>query len=146
MRSAIIKIVKRIVTLLVLALLSSCFVSCGFWNPDPADRLGTLIERRARELKTSKDTTASFTFVPDVRRVRKSPLFTGDVVIRVVPDPSLKFADSGSVIHVSEWFWTTYHSRFVGVTKEMKITKKPHEAFRVVLQKSGDVIYWTDLR
>jgi hypothetical protein len=127
-----------------LAAFALLVTSCGFWNPDPADKLGNLIEREARNLKKSSGSTASFTFLPDPQRVKKSPRFTGSVTLRVVPDESIK-ATEGSVAVVSEWFWTSYHSRFVRVSKELKATKEPGETFTILLEKSGDFIQWTGL-
>ena len=54
--------------------------------------------------------------------------------------------DDGSVIAVSEWFSTTYHSRFVRVTNPMEASKKPSEPFRIVLKPSNGSIYWTELK
>lgn len=136
---------KRLRTLLTLIALSCCMVSCGFWNPDPADRLGSMIEREASALKKSEDTTTSFDFVPDAKRASRSPPFTGDIVVRVTPDASND--DSGnSIIAISEWFWTTCHNRFVRVPGELKATKTAEEPFHIVLQKRGDGVCWTDLR
>lgn len=120
-------------------------VSCGFWNPDPADRLGSLIECEASALKKSEHKASSFEFVPDAKRASQSPRFTGDIVVRVTPNASI--GDSGqSLIAISEWFWTTCHNRFVRVPKELKATKAADVPFRIVLQKRGDEIFWTALR
>ena len=136
---------QRLHALLTLIALSCCLASCGFWNPDPADRLGSAIGREASALKQSEDTTTSFDFVPDAKRASQSPRFTGDIVVRVTPDTST--GDSGhSLIAISEWFWTTYHNRFVRVPKELKATKTEDEPFHIVLQKRGDEIFWTGLR
>jgi hypothetical protein len=135
---------QRLNAYLILVSISCCLVSCGFWNPDPADRLGSAIEREASGLKQSEDTTTSFDFVPDARRASQSPRFTGDIVVRVTPDASA--GDSGhSLIAISEWFWTTGHNRFVRVPKELKATKTADEPFHIVLQKRGDEIFWTGL-
>ena len=132
-------------TLLTLVALSCCIVSCGFWNPDPADRLGSLIAREASALKNAENTTSTFDFVPDAMRASQSPRFTGDIVVRVTPDAST--GDSGhSLIAISEWFWTTGHNRFVRVPKQLKATKAADEPFRIVLQKRGDEVFWTGLR
>ncbi|MBN8460354.1 MAG: hypothetical protein J0M04_21195 [Verrucomicrobia bacterium] len=136
---------QRLNAFLILVALSCCLTSCGFWNPDPADRLGSAIEREARALKQSEDTSTSFDFVPDAKRASQSPRFTGNIVVRVTPDAST--GDSGhSLIAISEWFWTTGHSRFVRVPKELKATKTADEPFHIVLQKRGDEIFWTGLR
>lgn len=128
-----------------LCALSALMTSCGFWNPDPAERLAYAIERNTSHLGKSGQAAASFDFVPDADRAKISPRFHDEVVIRVVPDRSVD-ADEGSVIVVSEWFWTTYHSRFVRVAKAMEATKQPGEPFRIVLEKSGDSVYWTELK
>ena len=136
---------KRLHTLLTLVALSCCMVSCGFWNPDPADRLGSLIEREASALKKAENTTSTFDFVPDAKRASQSPRFTGNIVVRVTSDPSTGDSDH-SLIAISEWFWTTSHGRFVRVPKELKATKSACEPFHIVLQKRGDEIFWTGLR
>ena len=119
--------------------------SCGLWNPDPAERLAYSIERNAKDLRESDHTTATFAFVPDANTATTFPRLNGDIVVRVVPDRSIN-ADDGSTILVSEWFWTTYHSRFVRVTNTMEARKKPDEPFWISLKKSGDSIYWIGLQ
>ena len=130
--------------LLALLVIPACLGSCGFWNPDPAERLGLRMAREARELERSGEASTSFAFVPDARRVSRSPRFNGKVEIRAVPMASGRAG--GSVLVVSDWFTTTYHSRFVRVSGELKATKRPGEAFELVLRKSGGVIEWTAIR
>ena len=96
---------KPIFVILLLAL-SSCLVSCGFWNLDPADKLDKLIGREARKLKESQNTMVSFEFVPDAKRARTSPRFTGDVVIRVKPD-QMPNPSGGSTIFCPNGFGRT---------------------------------------
>ena len=129
---------------LALLVIPACLGSCGFWNPDPAERLGLRMAREARELERSGEASASFAFVPDARRVSRSPRFTGEVEIRAVPRASGGPGDS--VLVVADWFTTTYHSRFVRVSGELKASKPPGQAFEVVLRKSGGVIEWTTIR
>ena len=136
---------RRVPTSWLLITLSFHLTSCGFWNPDPAEKLADSLERNAKQLRESGQHMASFDFVPNADRARTSPRFNGDIVIRVAPTPLIGIED-GSIISVSEWFWTTYHSRFVQIAKEMEAAKKPKEPFRIVLTKSGDSILWTDLR
>lgn len=144
-RLAKLRAMKQTGTLLVLIALSIYLGSCGFWNLDPAERLGHLIEREVQDLNRSKDTTASFDFVPDASRVSKSPRFTDDIEVRVIPYPSANRSGDSTIL-VSDWFRTTYHNRFVRTTGELKATKKTGDPFRIVLQKSGGEIHWTDLK
>jgi hypothetical protein len=137
-------IMQRLHALLTLIGLSCCMVSCGFLNPDPADRLGSAIGREASALKQSKNTTTSFDFVPDAKRASQSPRFTGDIVVRVTADASTGDSEN-SLIAISEWFWTTSHGRFVRVPKELKATKAADEPFHIVLKKRGDEVLWTEL-
>jgi hypothetical protein len=137
---------QRLNPFLILVALSCSLASCGFWNPDPADRLGSVIERKANALKQSEETTTSFDFVPDAKRASQSPRFTGDIVIRVTPEVSAGDSGRSSLIAISEWFWTTGHNNFVRVPKELKATKRADEPFRIVLQKREGEIFWTGLR
>lgn len=136
---------KQAHILSALVAFSCCLASCGSWNPDPAERLAYLLERNARDLKESENMMATFDFVPDPSRVRASPRFKGEIVVKVALDPSISAAQDSTII-VSDWFWTTYHSRFVRVIKAMEATKRPEESFHVVLKKSGKSICWADLQ
>jgi len=135
----------RICHLAALVAVSPLVSSCGFWNPDPAERLAYRIEREARGLERDDAVSASFDFVPDAGRLRESPRFTGEATIRIAPD-SASGAAGDSVIVVSEWFWTTYHNRFVRSPSAMTASKAPGEPFRITLRKSRDGIDWVGLR
>ena len=116
-----------------------CLVSCGFWNPDPAERLAYSLERNAKELRKSGEERRAFEFVPDGDRAATSPRYRGDVVICVTPDDP-KHPDDPSTIVVADWFWSSYHGRFVRVPERLQATKMPDEAFRIVLRKSGEAV------
>lgn len=118
--------------------------SCGFWNPDPAERLAFSLEKHAKELRESGESSAAFDFVPNAERAATSPRYGGDVVIRVSADDP-RDPDDPSTIAVADWFWTSYHGRFVRVPEELKASKKPDEAFRIVLRKSGEAVVWAEL-
>lgn len=130
-------------TFLTLIVLSTFFVSCGGF--DPAEKLAYQIEEKAHELEKSENTKLTFDFVPNAISVKKAPQFTGDVIVRVFPHMVVKGSDTNSTIAVSEWYGTTYHSRFVKVLKEMKQSKRQGEPFQIILEKSGDTIIWTSL-
>ena len=104
-----------------------------------------MIAREASALKKAGKTTSTFDFVPDANRASQSPRFTGNIVVRVTSDPSTGDSEH-SLIAISEWFWTTYHGRFVRVPRELKATKSADEPFHIVLQKRGNEIFWTGLR
>ncbi|MFT5468256.1 MAG: hypothetical protein ACI8UO_003365 [Verrucomicrobiales bacterium] len=132
-----------ILNLFVITFVSASLTSCAL---DPAEELAHHIEAKARELDRSTPTTIAFDFVPDEAKLKEAPRYKGDVTLRVWPDKTVTHATNGSTISVNNWYGTNYQSRFVQVTKEMKVTKALGMPFRIVLEKSGSGIFWTDLK
>jgi len=130
---------------ILLTILSFCVSSCSTWSPDPAEKLANRIESQVRVLEASSLTYTTFTFIPSIDKVKKSPYYKKSVTIRVFPDKNAN-QESRSTIAVEEWFATTYHNRFVEVREELKMTKQAGEEFQIVLTKDEDKIFWSGIK
>jgi hypothetical protein len=128
---------------LLLALAFVGFLAgCDDFLTDAATRLAYQIEREAKALRDSHETTRTFTHTP-----KNSPEgVTGAYVVTFVAGPLGKGYLAFSKGSQEQWYHTSYHLRFVHVTENLKISKAEGGSFMVVLKRVGDGIHITELR
>jgi hypothetical protein len=128
-------------TLLALTLLG-CLAGCGDFMTDAATRLAHEIEREAKALRSSNETTRAFTHKP-----KSSPEgVVGPYTVTFGGGPLGKGYLAFSKGAQEQWYHTSYHLRFVEVPESLKIKKAEGQSFVVVLKRSGDAVQVTELR
>ena len=131
--------------LLVVALLVGV-ASCGDFMTDAATRLAYEIEREAKELKRSNETTRTLVHTPKGSPEGVDGAYTVKLVLGHAGRRGLSVSGFNIAQQKQVGYGTTYHLNFVEVPKDLVISKRAGETVMIVLTRAGDAVQISELR